>query len=104
MLVELNDVEVANFKHARYQHASSKTSGSIHKLPAGEGLESGWRSWRAGSEAGEKLEGGWREAGGRLERDWGEAALSLCSHTLLLLLLLSLSAPTSSVIGVSQTS
>ena len=65
MLVELIDVEVADFKHARHQHASRKTSGSIHMLPAGEGLESGWRSWRAGREAGEKLESrerGWRDS------------------------------------------
>ena len=42
---------------------AAKTSGGIHKLPAGEGLESGWRSWRAGREAGEKLES--REKGRR---------------------------------------
>jgi hypothetical protein len=66
VLVELIDVEVADFKHARHEHASRKTSGGIHELPAGEGLESGWRG----------LERSWREAGGRLGRGYFLSLLS----------------------------
>ena len=107
MLVELIDVEVADFRHARYEHASRKTGrehpqasswrGAGERLEKLESREEGW------SEAGGKLEGGWKEAGGRLGRGCFPSLLSRpaaaasplwpCSHIMLLLLLLSLYAP-----------
>ena len=80
MLVELIDVEVADFRHAR------------PRQPQNEWEHPRASSWRGAGERPEKMESrerGWKEAGRRLERGWREAGERLgggCS--------LSLSAPT----------